>query len=99
MYGTIGRFKLAPGREDELMAEMADYDTLDLKGWVVNAFFRADAGEGEYWLATVWESKEAYRANAESPEQDARYQKLRALLTKDPEWHDGEVIARQVKAG
>ena len=33
-----------------------------------------------------------YRANADSPEQDARYQKLRALLEDDPEWNDGEIV-------
>jgi hypothetical protein len=38
------------------------------------------------------ESKEADRANAESPEQHARYEEYRALLDADPEWHDGEII-------
>ena len=37
-------------------------------------------------------AQRAYQANAASPEQDARYQKLRALLARDPEWHDGEVV-------
>jgi len=38
----------------------------------------------------VW--RETYHANAASPEQHARYLRLRALLTAEPEWHDGEVI-------
>ncbi|MFM7718802.1 MAG: hypothetical protein ACKO8G_04830 [Actinomycetota bacterium] len=32
----------------------------------------------------------AYAANADSPGQHARYLELRALLSADPEWHDGE---------
>lgn len=33
--------------------------------------------------------KEAYRKNAESPEMDAVYQRIRACLETDPEWTDG----------
>jgi hypothetical protein len=42
--------------------------------------------------AVVFESREAYRALAESPEQDARYRWLLALLEEPPEWHDGVVV-------
>jgi hypothetical protein len=31
-------------------------------------------------------------ANAASPEQHARYEQYRALLTAEPEWHDGEIV-------
>jgi hypothetical protein len=34
-------------------------------------------------------SKESYLANANSPEQDAFYRRLRACLEADPEWIDG----------
>jgi len=40
----------------------------------------------------VFDSKESYRANAEDPEQDAFYQRWRALMDADPEWNDGEII-------
>jgi hypothetical protein len=40
----------------------------------------------------VFETKAAYIANAGSPEQDARYQQLRALHVADAEWHDGEIL-------
>jgi hypothetical protein len=51
-----------------------------------------DADPDEYILAVAFESREAYAANAASPEQDARYQELRALLEADPEWNDGEIV-------
>jgi hypothetical protein len=44
-------------------------------------------------MCVVFESKEAYVRNAESPKQDAEYRKLRALLEADPEWHDGTLVS------
>ena len=40
----------------------------------------------------VFESREAYWANAQSPDQNQRYQEMRALMLADPEWHDGEIV-------
>ncbi len=95
MYGTIAKLKVQPGQEANLIAHLERYRAGDLaRGFVASALYRADDGDG-HWLAVVFESKEAYQANADSPEQDARYQELRALLTADPEWHDGEVLLRQ----
>ncbi len=94
MYGTVARLRLMPGKEADLLAEMKAYDELKVDGAIASALYRADAGGEEYWMAVVFESKEKYRANADSPEQDQRFQKLRALLAADPEWHDGEVLAR-----
>jgi hypothetical protein len=42
-------------------------------------------------LVVGFESKEAYRANAESPEQNARYEQYVQLLDGPPEWNDGEI--------
>ena len=93
MYGTVARFKLLPGKEQELLDITDGFAELNVPGWVSTAAYRADSGDDEYWLAVVFESKASYRANAESPEQDARFQGMRALMATDPEWHDGEVIA------
>ena len=51
-----------------------------------------DADPGEVFLVAIFESKEAYWANANSPEQDQRFQEFRALMLADPEWHDGEIV-------
>ena len=94
MYGTIARLKLLPGKEEELMAQNKVYEELNIPGFIATALYRADTGEDEYWLAVIFESKESYRANAEDPAQDERFQKMRAILAGEPEWHDGEVIGR-----
>ncbi|MBK9093643.1 MAG: hypothetical protein IPM84_12905 [Anaerolineae bacterium] len=52
-----------------------------------------DADPGELFLVAVFESKEAYWANAQSPEQSERFMQLRALLLADPEWHDGAIVS------
>jgi hypothetical protein len=51
-----------------------------------------DADPQEYYLAVVFENKEAYWANAQSPEQHTRFEQMMALLEGEPEWHDGEII-------
>ena len=99
MYGTIARMKLQPGKEDEFIAQGNSYQDLKIPGFIATAVYRADAGDNEYWLAVIFESKESYRANAEDPAQDERFQKMAAILAGEPEWHDGEVISRQVVGG
>ena len=94
MYGTIAKLHVQPGRESDLVAHLEQYRSGDLaRGFVASALYRADDGDG-HWLAVVFESKDAYQANADSPEQAARYREFRDLLTADPEWHDGEVLLR-----
>jgi hypothetical protein len=46
-------------------------------------------------MAVVFSSKEAYVKNAESPEQNSRYEAFMELLEGPPEWHDGEVVYSQ----
>ena len=40
----------------------------------------------------IFENREAYLANAESPEMDARYHQWLPLLERGPQWHDGEIV-------
>jgi quinol monooxygenase YgiN len=92
MYGTVARMKAKPGT-GELLAEMGRQFHEDRpEGMVGTWVYQMDADPDEYILAVAFESREAYRANADSPGQDARYQKLRALLDADPEWNDGEIV-------
>ena len=91
MYGTVARMRLKPGAEARMKALMAEYDGTKVPGFKGEVVYRSDRDPNEYWLAVVFDGKEAYMANAGSPEQHQRYQQYRALLEADPEWHDGEV--------
>ena len=93
MYGTVARMRLKPGTESQMQALMEEYETLDIPGYVRSTVYRMDDDPGEYYLAVAFEDRETYQANAQSPEQDARYQRMVALIDGDPEWHDGEIVS------
>ncbi|HSN75919.1 MAG TPA: hypothetical protein VL334_12665 [Anaerolineae bacterium] len=91
MYGTIARIKIDPTKIEELKALG---DSMGVPpGQVARYVYQMDADPGECFLVAVFESKEAYWANARSPEQNERFMQLRALLIADPEWHDGEIVS------
>ncbi len=92
MYGTVARMRVKPGMEERLRAFSEAETSANMPGFVAQSVFRMDADPNEYYLAVVFESKEAYFANANSPEQHARYEEMVAMLEGAPEWHDGEVV-------
>lgn len=92
MYGTVARLELKPGSRDALQSQMDEFESIRVPGWVSTTLYESDGNPDELWLAVVFESREAYRANADSAEQHERFLKMRELLASDPEWHDGEVV-------
>lgn len=93
MYGTIALLRVQPGRAAELLEEVrAEDQEAYMPGHITQYVYQADADPNLYWLVVLFESREAYHANAANPEQHARYLRLRALLTDDPQWHDGEIV-------
>jgi antibiotic biosynthesis monooxygenase (ABM) superfamily enzyme len=91
MYGTIARMRVKPGKEAEL-AQIGRESAQGIPGLVFEHIFKMDAGPNEYMLVVAFTDKASYRANAESPEQNERYQQYVALLDGEPEWHDGEIV-------
>jgi quinol monooxygenase YgiN len=91
MYGTIARIKIDPTKIEELKALGDSMGTAP--GQVARYVYLMDADPGVFFLVAVFESKEAYWANAQSPEQNERFMQLRALLLEDPQWHDGEIVS------
>lgn len=93
MYGTIARMRFKPGTESQIQALMNEYEALGIPGYVRTTVYRMDDDPREHYLAVVFEDRETYEANAQSPAQAARYQRMAALLEGDPEWRDGEIIS------
>ncbi|HLJ81133.1 MAG TPA: antibiotic biosynthesis monooxygenase [Ktedonobacterales bacterium] len=93
MYGTVARLRVKQGAEAQLAQQQRDFEALRVSGFIRAYVYQMDADPREYYLVVLFESKEAYWANARSPEQDARYQQMLALLEGQPEWHDGEVVS------
>ena len=90
MYGTIARVKIDPAKVEELKALGRRIGVAP--GQIARYVYQMDANPGELFLVVVFESREAYWANAQSPEQNLRFQEMRALMLADPEWHDGEIV-------
>jgi quinol monooxygenase YgiN len=91
MYGTIAKLRIKPGMEAEL-EHLSREANAEIPGFNFQHVYRLDDDPQELYLAVGFASKEAYRANAESPEQHTRYEAYRALLDAEPEWHDGEIV-------
>lgn len=92
MFGTIARARIAPEnrpRLEELMRRQ-DYQGLDVEGYVTSYLMFPEMRDDEVWLVAVFRDRDSYTKNADSPEQDARYQEFRALLESDPDWVDGD---------
>jgi len=92
MYGTVARIRIKPGMEARYLALERALEARQVPGFVALITYRLDAHPNEYYCAVVFESKDAYIANAANPAQDAVYRQLRELLAGDPDWHDGEII-------
>ena len=93
MYGTVARLRVKAGKEAEFQQLGTALGRTKVPGSVALYVYRLDAAPNEFYLAVVFSDKAAYERNADSPEQEARFQQLMALLDGEPEWHDGEVIA------
>ena len=93
MYGSIARYRLKPGMQEQLLVFQRKIREAQLPGLVGGFTYRMDDDPDVYYQAVVFESREAYRALAESSEQDARYRELVAILEGPPEWHDGVVVS------
>ena len=91
MYGTVARLTIKPGTLDELK-RVGQEMSAQIPGLVSEYVYRTDANPEELYLVVIFESETSYRDNANSPEQHARYEQFRALLTADPEWHDGHIV-------
>lgn len=95
MYGTVARMRVQPGKEAEIAAygeSLAKEGERNIKGMIGAYIYRLDADPTTFIMAVVFEDKASYHANAQDPEQDAQYRRLRALLAEDPIWEDGEII-------
>lgn len=92
MFGTVARMRVKPGGDAMLMAWSQALMGKAIPGRISSTVYRSTDDPRVVWLSVVFESEEAYRANAASPEQHRRWQQMRSVLEADPEWFDGHVL-------
>lgn len=92
MYGTIARAFVKPGFESQFEAYSREVGNETAPGQVAVYIYQMDRNSREFFLVAIFESKEAYFANADSPEQHERFMKLMQMLEAEPEWNDGHIV-------
>jgi heme-degrading monooxygenase HmoA len=96
---TFFRMKVQPGKLDELIRLMSDEpENSASAGFEAAIVGKSKDDPNTIWAAVSWDTSERYYANAQSPEQNAEYEKMRALLEADPEWFDCDVV-QELQAG
>jgi len=98
MYGTIAKYSVKPGRLDQFVADMKRFEGSPPEGWVYHTVFQSVSDLNEIWMSVVFESEEAYKRSADSPEMDQEYRRTLEHLTQEPEWHDGHVIHEAMRS-
>lgn len=93
MYGTVARLHCKPGGIEWVRAWMEVQSKRAMTGWVSTTLFEADAEPNVVWITVLFESKEAYFANANTPIQDQLYHQMLTGLEEPPQWHDGTVLS------
>jgi len=95
MFGTIYRMQPKPGQEQAV----ADFHRRwererrpRVDGVVAAYVFKPRRQPGELIGVAVFDCAANYYKNADDPEQDRWYRRLRELLQADPEWNDGDVL-------
>jgi len=93
MFGSISRWRLKEGVTEQQVAEFVQQLNADRPASAVAlVLLRSASDPRELWVAGAFESRAAYEANSASPEQNARFERIRALMEGAPEWHDGDVL-------
>lgn len=101
VFGTVAHVRVKPGMEQEFQAigEQWVRERGEPSGQIAEYVFKLEKGSNEYILIGIFPDREEYFKNAEDPETDRWYRRMREVLAADPEWNDGEVIQAVVFSG
>jgi quinol monooxygenase YgiN len=92
MCGTIARFRIWTEKSAQFLLRLRELNTEKDPGLVDEYFYQMDADPNVYYMAVVFESREAYRANSTRSETQARALELMEFVADEPEWHDWTVV-------
>jgi len=92
---TFFKMKVLPGKAEEiarLMSSVEDEARIKARGWQGSVVGKRKDNPDELWVCVTWDTSKRYFENAQSPEQNADYERMRSLLAADPEWFDCDVV-------
>ena len=96
---TFYKMRVRPGKVNALRTLMDNWEReRDVRplGFVASVTGSRKGNPDEVWGTVLWDNTENYMKNANSPEQNAWYEQMRALLAADPEWFDCDVIQERL---
>jgi quinol monooxygenase YgiN len=95
MFGTLMVMRPKQGHEQAVL-EMMDTWVREraprIEGFLTAALYRNEGDPKELIGAVVFQSRDAYFANANDPEQDRWYRRLVEHLESEPRFIDGDVL-------
>jgi quinol monooxygenase YgiN len=92
--------RVKPGQEKALKDEFDRWNRErgpKVKGAVASYVLSPEKRPGELLIVAIFQDRATYAANAQDPEQDRWYRRMREMLTADPEWTDGEIEGQTMK--
>lgn len=92
MYGTVALCHVRQDNLATLQALAAAEGYGKVSGYLGTDLLVVDNHPDTVLIVVRFQDRAAYRANAGSADQDARYQELRALMEDDPLWYDGDWV-------
>jgi heme-degrading monooxygenase HmoA len=92
MYGTVAVCHVRPENFAKLQAMAAAEDYQGIDGYIGTDLLAVDNHPDTVLMVVRFRDQDAYRENAESVDQDARYRDFRALMEDDPVWYDGDWV-------
>ena len=93
MYGTIFNLDIKPGHHEAFLETLKRESTpIGMSAWFV-----MNPDEKTEWIGVaVFESKESYVANADSPEQHQSFLRMMEHLNSEPTWTDGTYVMGRI---
>jgi len=92
MYGTIAKMRVKAGMQGEFLRVTQFTESVPVPGVIGVYVYQMDADSLDYYMVVMFENKESYVANAQSPDQHQRFLQMMTVLDSEPEWHDGTII-------
>lgn len=95
MFGTIARMRPKTGRQADVIRLFDEWGRERgprVPGALGGYLMRPLNLPNELIAVPIFADRATYEANANDPEQDAWYRRLRELLEEDPIWEDGEYV-------
>ena len=90
MYGTVALCHVRPENVAKLRALLTAEDYPKVDGYLGTDLLAVDNHPDTILMVVRFRDEASYRANGDSPDQDARYREFRALMEDDPVWYDGD---------